>query len=37
MGLANTSNLELTGLGAAQGDGWMYSYAQQDSDGKICL
>lgn len=28
VGLANTSNLELTGLGAAQGDGWMYSYAQ---------
>jgi outer membrane receptor for ferrienterochelin and colicins len=28
VGMANTSNLELTGLGAAQGDGWMYSYAQ---------
>jgi outer membrane receptor for ferrienterochelin and colicins len=27
-GMANTSNLELTGLGAAQGDGWMYSFAQ---------
>lgn len=27
-GYANTTNLELTGLGAAQGDGWGYTYGQ---------